>query len=293
MRRFISILVPLDGSPEAAKVLGCACWLADRLGATLHILNVTPQPLPPGEALDRLHVPGKQRNRMLLHQIEGDAESAVLATLSEHARGLLVMSARGASASLGIDQDKALGRVARAVIERTEVPVLLLPARYREILPWESMMVAASGETSADQALNIAVQLATELGIRVAVAHCIEDRTQSDTPPLGTYADAPHHEHAERLGEILNRGLSSCSHEQSQSVDNVALCLGEPATELAKVARQRGASVIALGWHGALGAGRAPVLKHLLDKAESPILLFKEMPKTQARLKVGDEFNHG
>ena len=61
MSPFSAILVPLDSSPIALRSLGCTTWLASRLGAQLHILNVS-EPLPEGEALERLGVPEKFRS---------------------------------------------------------------------------------------------------------------------------------------------------------------------------------------------------------------------------------------
>jgi len=46
--------------------------------------------------------------------------------------------------------------------------------------------------------------------------------------------------------------------------------------------------MLALGWHGALGTTRAPVLKRLLERAECPLLVVHEVTGSQVRLKVGD-----
>jgi beta-phosphoglucomutase family hydrolase len=60
MSLFPSILVPLDGSRLAARSLGCATWLAARLGARLHILSATPQVRPAREELARRQVAEEQ-----------------------------------------------------------------------------------------------------------------------------------------------------------------------------------------------------------------------------------------
>ena len=41
MTMFSSLLVPLDGSPMAARSFECAAWLAQRLEARLHVLTAT------------------------------------------------------------------------------------------------------------------------------------------------------------------------------------------------------------------------------------------------------------
>jgi nucleotide-binding universal stress UspA family protein len=287
MSRFTSLLLPLDGSAEAAKGLGCALWLAGKLGAALHVLNATPEPLPAPEALARLHVPEKDRSRLVLHQTAaGDARQAVLDAMDEHAVQLAVMSARGASTHTGAEADKRLGHVAQAVIERTAVPVLLLPRRYREALPWQTMLAATSGEAAADQALAAAVQLAAALELKMAVVHCAEPGAAAEARALGAYADAPQYEYPRRLEEMITRAVTP---QECRCIVEVLLCRGDPAAELMKQLAERRSSVLALGWHGRLAQGRAPVLKRLLDEAECPVLLVREASRPRARLKVGEE----
>ena len=290
MSRFASILLPLDGSPEAAKGAGCALWLAERLGATLHVLHATAQPLPAREALARLRVPDARRTQVVVHQLPENAEAAVLEAIAVHRVDLVVMSARGESASAGLELAQRLGTVAQAVLERSPVPVLLLPARYREALPWTSMLAAASGERSADQALEAAVRLAAALGLKVTVVHS-EDGAPAGTAPLGAYADAPHHEYPQRLEEMVERGLAGCTPEEGHCVDHVLLARGDAAAVLLEEVARRTASVLALGWHGALAAGRAPVLKRLLAEAECALLLVRASERSPARLKVGAEID--
>lgn len=291
MTRFASILLPLDGSPESAKGAGCALWLAETLGATLHVLHATAQPLPGREALARLRIPKAQGAQVVVHQLSGDAEAAVLEEIAEQDIDIVVMSARGESVSAGLELPQRLGHVAQAVIQRSPVPVLLLPARYREALPWTSMVAAASGEMAADQALQAAVHLAAELHLKVTVVHSEDGPPGAGAAPLGAYADALHHEYPQRLEEMVQRGLAGCTPEECRCVDHVLLARGEPATVLLEQVARRGASVLALGWHGELGAGRAPALKRLLEEAECPLLLVRGAERSAARLKVGKEID--
>lgn len=255
---FDSIVVPHDGSPEAAKALGCAAWLAPRLGAALHVLQSTAEPAPD-----------------------------LLAAIETHRGKLVVMTARGASASAGVEPARRMGRVGEALMRESTVPVVLLPVQYREALPWTSMLVAASGEPAADQALEVALQLATALGLELDVLYCESARTKARA--LGEYADALHHEYAQRLEEMIRRAAARRPAEERGCIGHVLLCRGDPADELLAHIAQRRASVVALGWHGALGAGRALVLKRLLDEAECPLLLVRQAARPASRLKVGEE----
>lgn len=197
------------------------------------------------------------------------------------------MSARGESALPSMPLTRALGRVAQAVIERCPVPVVLLPAHYRELLPWTSMLAAGSGEPAADQALQAAIQLAAQLRLKVNVVHCHASGGET-APVLGGYADAPHHEYSQRLTQMVQRGLEGCE-SSAGCLGQTVLRQAEPAAVLLEEAQRLESSVVALGWHGAFGAGRAPVLKRLLDEAAFPLLLVREAQQARARLRVGTD----
>jgi nucleotide-binding universal stress UspA family protein len=286
MNDFRSVLLPLDGSTEAAKAAGCALWLSERLRATLHVVHATPQPLPNREALTRLRLPHADSARVIVHQPAENADRAVVRAIDEHKVSLVVMSAYGESASAGATLQERLGSTARAVIETSQVPVVLRPARYREALPWTSMLAAASGEPAADRALEAAAQLAAALQLTVTVLHAGDG-----APGAGAYADAPHHEYGRRLQEMVERGVAGCTPEQAHCVHQVLLRRGDPAAALLEHASREATSLLALGWHGALGRGRALVLKRFLEEATCALLLVRTPETSHARLKVGDEID--
>lgn len=291
MSHFTSLLLPLDGSPESAKGAGCALWLAETLGATLHMLHAAGQPLPDHEALAQLHAPGAQRPQVVLHQLQENAESAVLQAITSHRVDLVMMSTCGQSASTGHKLPQCLGGVARAVIERSPVPVLLFPAHYREVLPWTSMLAAVSGEPAADEALEVATQLAAALQIKVTAVHAEDGWGTAEPKPLGAYADAAYHEYPHRIEEMVERGLAGCTREECHSIDQVLLRHGDPAAVLLEQITRHGSSVLALGWHGRLHPGRALVLKRLLEAATCALLLVRNVRGPVARLKVGEEID--
>lgn len=278
MKRFSSLLLPLDGSPESAKGAAPALWLARKLDATLHIVHATAHPLPAREALPGLEIPDAQRSRVIVHQPQGSADAEVVEAARRHHAELVVMSACGASAG---KDGLPLGSVARAVLAQCPVPVLLLPLRYRETLPWTSMLAAASGEAAADKALGMAAQLAGALGLEVTVLHSADAR----------YVDAPHHEYPRRLQEMVARGVAASAPHEARCVCDVVLRHGDPAQALLEEAAQRQSSVLALGWHGVLEPGRAEVLKRLLEKASCALLVARAPERSPAKLKVGEEID--
>lgn len=289
MSRFASILLPLDGSTEAAKGGDCALWLAEALGATLHVVHATVHPQAATEALARLRIRQAQRPQVVVHELQGDAETAVLEQIDTYRIDLVVMTARGRSASADLAFSRRLGTVAQAVLERSRVPVVLLPMRYRESLPWTSMLSAVSGEVAADHALEAAAHLAAALRLEVTVVYSADSVV--GTPPLAAYTDALHYEYPQRLQRLAQRGLARCTAEERHCVHDVLLHRGDPAAVLLEEVERHGSSLLALGWHGALGPGRAPVLKRLLEEAECALLVVRAVERSRARLRVGNEID--
>jgi nucleotide-binding universal stress UspA family protein len=293
MSLFPSILVPLDGSRLAAEGLGCAAWLATRLGARLHVLSATPRERPAREALARLRVPEEHWPLITLHQAPAHPEEASLAALARHDASLIVMTARGQTAEAGIadsDPSRLIGHVTHAVIERSPVPVLLLPPAYREALPWERILVPVSGEVDADAALALAVRLAHRLDLTVHVAHVIDaDAGDENLAARARYADALHHEYAEQIEELVDRALPRCSSEERRRITEVALLRGDVVAELLKMIARGRVSALVVGWHGRFMAGHAGILKRLIQTITRPVLLVKPAVEMPFRLKVGEE----
>ena len=68
MTTFSSLLVPLDGSPMAARSFECAAWLARRLEARLHVLTATDGSRSPRDELRSLGVSERDWPRIEVHQ---------------------------------------------------------------------------------------------------------------------------------------------------------------------------------------------------------------------------------
>lgn len=291
MREFQRILVPLDGSATAARCLRCATWLAERLGARLHILSATDVPRTAREELVRLKVPEEHWTRIELHRVDALPEQAILETTECLDIDLLVMSARGCSAdTTETSSRKLIGHVARAVIERSTVPVLLLPRDCDAGVPWTSALVPVSGELQSDEALAIAVGLGRTLGLDVVVAHVADERAGEDgLEGAARYPDAPHHEYPEQLSEFVRRALPHCAADDRSAIKDILLCRGEVAAELLKVVERLGISLLVVAWKGRFMTGHAQVLKELIEASGRPLLLIKAAARTPFRLKVGED----
>jgi nucleotide-binding universal stress UspA family protein len=289
---FSSILVPLDGSHIAARSLGCAIWLSTRLGARLHIMSATLRELPAHDELTRLKVPEKYWAAVTLHQAPAGAPTAILETCKQHQAELVVMTSRGETGEAPgpAEPPKVIGDVARAIIEQSGVPVLLLPPNYRETLPWERILSPVSGETEVDEALGLALRLASALDLDVHVAHVAnEDAGHESLSARARYADALHHEYPCRFEELVRCALPQCAREEYGRIVDVALCHGDIAAELLRLIERKQISLIVAGWHGKFITGHARVLTRLIQTVAQPVLLVKPGVRTKMRLKVATE----
>jgi nucleotide-binding universal stress UspA family protein len=294
---FSSVLLPLDGSLSAARGVGCATWLATRLDAHLHVLGATPRRLPAAEELARLRVPEAIWPRILLHQANRPPEDAILDASAEHAVDLIILSTQGESADRGQPLDKSgqqtnaiatVGHVTRAVIERSAVPVLLLPPGYREALPWKEVLVPLSGESESDEALALAVAVANSLALRVHVTHVLEKEAgRAGLTSTARYADALHHEYPQQMAALVRRSLPEHTSEACHCIADIAVARGDVAMQLLEQIREKDITLLVIGWHGRFSVDRAQVLKRLLAAIACPILLVKPAQTRDFQLKVG------
>lgn len=285
---FISaILVPLDGSDIAARSLERAAWLASRLGARLHALY-SGSPLPAEQAHARLGVPERYRDLIELHQTTGEPTADILAAVEQYRIGLIVMTARGQSATdLTNSSVELLGHVARGAIEQSPVPVLLSPRTHEEIVPWRAALVPVSGEVETDQSLMFALKLANALDLAVTIAHIVQDDRAGER---FRYMDASHHEYPQILNEIIERACPLSGPAERRRIRDFHVTRGDVARGLLEVIEQQHLDVAIAGWHRFLGAGHAQVLKTLLQQLRCPALLVPPRPKQTCRLKVADAF---
>ncbi|WP_303908068.1 universal stress protein [Thiohalomonas denitrificans] len=287
MKPIADILIPLDGSQRALDGLSVATWLGARLEARLHVINAGPR-CPVDEALARLGVDEHQRPQLEIHQIEEPAAAAILSAVERYRIGLVIMSAFGESGPS--DGSQAVGHITREVIERSAVPVLVLPPNYEPAFPWRSTLVPLSGEATTDESLTTALQLAHRLDLNVAIAHVAGPAGPGESAMPGRYIDQVHHEFAQMLNQLVASACPMCSIEERARIEAFHLTQGDVGDELIRLVEEKGVGLLVLGWHGRFIIGHARVLKRLMWQVRCPILLVKPAPKPRFRLKVGEEF---
>jgi nucleotide-binding universal stress UspA family protein len=303
-----TILVPLDGSALAERVLPYARLLARTIDARLHLLRVVTEAqheqvpldnptiraeagLPPDadqydsvpawEALRQFAENGLAEHAAQLRaagmhvtyevRVGAPAATIVAVAAERHAR-MIAMATHGYS---GLTR-WALGSVADAVLHTTSVPVLLV--RGNAPLPKHApalkrIVVPLNGSELARQALPPAIELADFARAEVVVVQAI-------VPSIEEYLSA-----ASPVAELRDNLRAQALHEYELHVGGdhpaavtSAVLVGHAAQAIAEEVDWRRADLIVMATHGYSGLRRlvhGSVADQLLHATTTPLLLVR------------------
>jgi nucleotide-binding universal stress UspA family protein len=181
---FNRILVPLDGSNLAEKVLPAARYLAERLQATIILFHVVEKDSP-NEVHGQHHLREVAEARAYLDQVARQLSSAevtvlqdvhevqevgVAQTIRDHAEelhaDLIVMCAHGN----GGLRDMLFGSIAQQVIRQGTIPVLFIrpkDAKDAGMNPIRRILLPLDGSKAHEVAIPVAVYLAEKCEAKI------------------------------------------------------------------------------------------------------------------------------
>jgi nucleotide-binding universal stress UspA family protein len=277
---FERILVPLDGSETAEKILPHVRRLPLMPESEIHVLQVVPFSLsgPDGQEVGSIDQARRYVRRMTFQFVmEGiRAQGSVrvgapaLTILDMIRAERITMVALSTHGRTGFTR-WLLGSVAESVLRESPVPVLVvrsLPAGSGQVVsrgrlertPFRTIVVPLEEEGPSSQALAAVKGFARSCDARAVLLHVCKDPVSC--APLSEQAFVA----AER--ELARECIPSSREQRT----------GNPADEILSVARERDADLVAMATHGRWGPSRwffGSVTETVLRATAVPLLVVK------------------
>lgn len=209
---FQQIIVPLDGSEEAAEALGPAATLGRRIGAPVHIVALHDADEDPTE-LERTVLAQSNDTGEVVRMVEvrpiGESVSADLRRLADRwGPSLIVMATHGRGRSAAV-----IGSVANDILHRPGQPVMLIgPAYVRGRFRCHGpAIISVTG--ADDDVLNLSASILADTDFDPVIANVLDPRAsrQLDMARTGPHgSDMPTdsvdaQRAAEKLAEATGR----------------------------------------------------------------------------------------
>jgi len=263
-----SILCAVDYSDASAGALRHAAALATHYGTRLIVLTVE-DPLMT-EAVDlglgimwtaeaskqeltafvaKTLGPSSVLHKTCEYEVAvGKPAAEVLRVSRERSCALVVMSTQGLTGARKL----FFGSTTERVLRQTTIPVLLTPPMIRSEARFDDphavvrrILVPTDLSSASTAQLDAATRLAMALDVPLLVAHVVE--------PLKTRLAARLHHgglHADRRAEAEDKLKALVSSLTGSAEPEALLAYGDPAEELAKIARDRQVGLIVMALHG-------------------------------------------
>lgn len=269
-----AVVVSLEGPACTHSALPVARALAKIERGMLHVIQAVERTATPRELLETFGIDPDTLRGTVLHEAHGDAGGTILETAEREDAAAIVLCTVGA----GDSPRRSLGETARAVLAETTRPVVLARPDA-DVHDWklEEVLLPHDGTPATTAAIRPAAEIARDANAQLLALHV----ATPGAPPLGEpgslpiprYIDQPQHEWPEWATEFLER--LECTSTLDPSRVRLFVGRGEPGSEVLRVAKEQGADLIVLAWHGTLGEHHAAVFKTLLRQAPCPMMVLR------------------
>lgn len=275
---FQHMLVPLDSSPQAIRMLPPLVWLAKRLSIPLTLLSVLDSEASPPPA--RLEGEGAQRLQGLVSQLMGEGVQATsMVAVGRPVEAILRVAEQQGCNLIALSRSTrhppgqgTLGGVTDRVFHRSHIPLLLLPPEPA-VPPGEpegamaTLIVPLDGSPLAETALPYAEHLAYTLGVELVLMRAV--------PFGGAYVD----EATPLTGEREARDYLTTVTERLRAESFVVrstLVGGLPGPHIVDLAHETPHSLLVLTTHGRSALARwfvGSVTEEVVRAAARPVLV--------------------
>jgi nucleotide-binding universal stress UspA family protein len=289
------VLVPLDGSELAERVVPFATTIATMSGWSLLLLravNTLSAPTDAAglalkqaaqEALDAVAASlAADAVRVATRVVDGQAETHILEATADEDVRLVVMSTHGRG---GLGRF-IYGSVADTVLRHTPVPVLIVPPHGLERWPADErikILVPLDGSELSASVLSPACELADVLGGSLLLLTLVESSRFASYSAGYVYGEPDENDEDLVAAHAQLEDVAAGLRTRTRPVEVKAL-FGTPFFDVAAIARDVGAHAIAIATHGRGGLGRAllgSVATATLQRSDVPLLIVRPDPMDQ------------
>lgn len=260
-----TVLAALDNSLADKPVLTTAVALGDALGATVEPIHVATDGgrVAHGEA---------EAAGLPLSVLRGPVIETLLVQGARVDVSALVLGARGTPGAR-----RPLGSTALAIATTLPKPVVVVPPDATPAAAFRRVLVPIEGRLSGTLTPRAIIDVARGAALEVVVLHV------HDPADLPAFTDQPQHEQDAWAQEFLRRycpwGIGTVRLE---------VRVGRPEDVLPLVAEQTQTDLVALGWGQELAEDRAPVVRAVLARGRTPVLLVPVRASGAAASPVAD-----
>jgi len=275
---FTTILVPLDGTPEAASALPLARALLAGPEPRLILVRVVESTATTSTADEYLRTvvtgPGPSTETLVLCGRPG--EQIVHAAATHGVDG--VVMATHARAELG---RLILGSVAEEVVAASPVPVILTHPGATHVTPIRSLLVPLDGSPGSKRALATATQLAREYGAKIDLVTVVRGMPGYVAKPLpgvslGHLISPTWQAIRQSAEDMLQKTVTQLRRGGLEAAAHAVI--GEAAQGIVTTADNTGADLIVMSTHALRGPARGllgSVAAAVVREASCPVLLVR------------------
>ncbi|THE66499.1 stress protein [Salinadaptatus halalkaliphilus] len=274
-----TILVPTDGSTVAADAGDYAIRLAERFGATLHVLSVLEQGLVGGDdedegerAVEELAERASDRGLEVtteLREQEDNVHEEILTAADDHDADLITMGTTGRS---GLGRF-LLGSVAEQTLQESTIPVVTVHEETTLEGEFERILVPTDRSHSATTALEHSIDLAVETGARLHVVHVSDEETVDGTETFDVAETTADGDDTDEFDlDPIDDALERLRESPLETVD-VSVPDGRVDQQILAIAATYDADCIVMGTHGETGLRR-----YLLGGSTERVVRFAGVP---------------
>jgi len=313
---FERILVPLDGSPRAEEILPHLERILAREDAEILLLRVIDPADAAGLVLaDDLRYAEREDAQRYLHGLlrklgprvakiharvaDGWPPDQILETAAAEGATLIAMAT---AARTGLER-WAIGSVADHLARRSDVPLFLVRATARpeagprpaSARPFRRLLLPIDGSPTSLSVIGAAERFAQLYGSEVLVLHVVPPEMLAG--PILPGMDAGLHFLPPTPAPVGDDEITRAAADRFRHAGLEVACLtvvGDPATEIVRVAAARGADLVTMGTHGRSGFRRfalGSVADRVLRAADVPVLLVRNPSEEKVAAPAAEQAN--